>query len=302
MKIVTDKKYIASVFLENVNLDKNYIIISNGDLYDYYKDFFIEKGYDVKVLNLKNPKMSDSFNIFEIPYNLYKNGNKKGAISKLRDIYDGLITFEDKDISLDLLTGITLKLFEDADFSEINLLSIYKIICNFQNPSNFKTFKKYFVGNKDLLSNNIVFASSLNKENIIDKPLSLDYIDLSSTLDKIRRCLDVYVLRNDFLSMFSFDKLKEKTVIFIIYDSLNKEKNNIIKSIINLLKYDLMVDNMDLFDFDLPDNYIIGTYDKSKWNYESGSEVLTGNISKLPNLKIKEIKVFDIFEKMNGGF
>ncbi len=67
-----------------------------GELYDYTSSFLKRLGYNVKVLNFKNPLKSDSYNFLQPVIDSVNNENIPEAINKTWDIVTSLVDKNDK--------------------------------------------------------------------------------------------------------------------------------------------------------------------------------------------------------------
>jgi len=101
-----------------------------GEIYEQTANMLKERGYNIVVLNFRNPQNGNAWNPMTLPYRLYKDGNTDKAIELLDDLalnilYEGKSNdpFWEK-TSADYFSGLALGLFEDAKEEEINLNSI----------------------------------------------------------------------------------------------------------------------------------------------------------------------------------
>ena len=100
-----------------------------GEIYEENSAMLISKGYNIVVLNLRNPEKGNAWNPLTLPYKLYKEGSDK-ANELLADLGRSLLHDEKADdpfwqnSSSDYFTALALGLFEDAKEEEINLNSI----------------------------------------------------------------------------------------------------------------------------------------------------------------------------------
>ena len=103
-----------------------------GELYEKTGGLLRNKGYNIILLNFRNPQKGNAWNPMTLPYRLYKNGNKDKAIELLDDLALNIL-YEEKSgnadpfwekTSADYFSGLALGLFEDAEEEQINLNSI----------------------------------------------------------------------------------------------------------------------------------------------------------------------------------
>ena len=123
-----------------------------AELYEKTYPLLKEQDYDIFVLNLREPKHSNSWNPFDLPYKLYINEQKEEAIKCITDMADCICKtniLNDsywQNSSSNLLTGFILTLFECAKENEINLFSLR----NMRNQSFKKENDSTFICDKFL--------------------------------------------------------------------------------------------------------------------------------------------------------
>lgn len=111
--------------------DESMIITDpKGEIYENTANMLKERGYNIVILNFRNPQNGNAWNPMTLPYKLYKEGDTDKAIELLDDLalnilYDGKANdpFWEK-TSADYFTGLTLGLFEDADEKQVNINSV----------------------------------------------------------------------------------------------------------------------------------------------------------------------------------
>ena len=103
-----------------------------GELYQETGEMLRQKGYNVIVLNFRDPQKGNAWNPMTLPYRLYQDGNTDKAIELLDDLalnilYDeknsGQDPFWEKS-GADYFSGLSLGLFEDATEEQVNLNSL----------------------------------------------------------------------------------------------------------------------------------------------------------------------------------
>ena len=103
-----------------------------GELYEKTGGLLKAKGYDLIVLNFRNPQKGNAWNPMTLPYRLYTGGNKDKAIELLDDLALNILYEENsgnadpfwEKTSADYFSGLALGLFEDAPEEKININSI----------------------------------------------------------------------------------------------------------------------------------------------------------------------------------
>ncbi len=113
--------------------DESMIITDpKGEIYEKTSKMLKERGYNVVLLNFRNPQNGSGWNPLHLPYQYYKNGNADKANELVDDLgvnilYDEAAQNNDpfwEKTSADYFAGLCLALFEDAKEEEINLNSI----------------------------------------------------------------------------------------------------------------------------------------------------------------------------------
>jgi len=113
--------------------DESMIITDpKGEIYEKTSKMLKERGYNVVLLNFRNPQNGSAWNPLHLPYQYYKNGNSDKANELVDDLgvnilYDENAQNQDpfwEKTSADYFAGLCLALFEDAKEEEINLNSV----------------------------------------------------------------------------------------------------------------------------------------------------------------------------------
>ena len=126
-----------------------------GEIYEQTGSMLRERGYNIILLNFRNPQNGNGWNPMALPYKLYKEGNNDKAIELLDDLALNIL-YEEKSggadpfwekTAADYFTGLALGLFEDAKEEQINLNSM-NLMSNlgeerFGGPNN-NYIKEYF--------------------------------------------------------------------------------------------------------------------------------------------------------------
>ena len=134
--------------------DESMIITDpKGEIYEKTSEMLKEKGYNVVLLNFRNPQEGSGWNPVYLPYEYYKNHNGDKANELIDDLainilYDQNAQKQDpfwEKTSADYFSGLTLALFEDAKEDEINLNSINLLATVGEERIGPSTYiKKYF--------------------------------------------------------------------------------------------------------------------------------------------------------------
>ncbi len=217
-----------------------------GEIYESTATMLREKGYDVQVLNFRNPQKGSGWNPLSLPYHMYKSGNQDKAIELLDDLalnilYDSSNANADpfwEKTSADYFSGVTLGLFEDAKEEEININSISLMTTVGEEKFGGSTYiKEYFAG-KDPFS-----AASINASSTIDAPTETK----GSILSVFRQKIKLFASRENLSEMLSHSDIdladigRRKTALFIV---IQDEKTTYHPLVTILLKqcYETLID------------------------------------------------------------
>lgn len=192
-----------------------------GELFKAASDYMRQRGYNVVILNFREPQNGNAWNPLTLPYQYYRDGNFDKATELLDDVALNILydpnnksgdPFWEKSAA-DYFSGLALGLFEDAKEEEINLNSInYMGIVGEEKFAASNYIKEYFTL-KGEASNAYVFAS-----NTINAPSDTKGGILSVFRQKIR----LFASRENLSEMLSYSDFdmrnigKEKTAVFIV--------------------------------------------------------------------------------------
>lgn len=127
-----------------------------GELYEGTSEMLRNYGYNVIILNFRDPQKGNAWNPMNLPYQLYKEGNTDKAIELLDDLALNIL-YDEKNTGdpfweksgADYFTGLALGLFEDASADQVNLNSMNLMSSlgeeRFGGPNN-NYIKEYFNG------------------------------------------------------------------------------------------------------------------------------------------------------------
>mgnify|MGYP000012541952 CR=1 FL=1 len=113
--------------------DESMIITDpKGEIYETTAEMLRKRGYNVVLLNFRNPQQGSGWNPLHLPYKYYKEGNSDKANELTDDLAMNILYDENaqnndpfwEKTSADYFSGICLGLFEDAKEDEINLNSV----------------------------------------------------------------------------------------------------------------------------------------------------------------------------------
>ena len=125
-----------------------------GELYEETSEMLRAYGYNVIILNFRDPQKGNAWNPMNLPYKLYQEGNSDKAVELLDDLALNIL-YDEKNTGdpfweksgADYFSGLALGLFEDASEEQVNLNSM-NLMSNlgeerFGGPNN-NYIKEYF--------------------------------------------------------------------------------------------------------------------------------------------------------------
>ena len=210
--------------------DESMIITDpKGEIYETTGNMLRERGYNIVILNFRNPQNGNAWNPMNLPYTLYKEGNTDKAIELLDDLALNIL-YEEKQggsdpfwekTAADYFTGLALGLFEDAKEEQINLNSINLMSSmgeeRFGGPNN--NYAKEYFNSKDPSK-----PAYINASGTVYAPEDTKGGVLSTFKQKIK----LFSSRENLSEMLSYnnfdmkEKKKKKTAVFMIVQ--NKKK------------------------------------------------------------------------------
>ena len=217
-----------------------------GEIYKYSASYLKERGYNIIVLNFREPQRGNSWNPLTLPYKYYTGGNQDKAIELLNDValnilYDPSNKSESdfwEKSAADYFSGLALGLMEDAKEREVNLNSInYMSAVGEERYATSNYIKEYF-GLKGEKSTPYIFATST-----INAPNDTKGGLLATFRQKIRNFSTGEAL-SEMLSYSDFDMRKigeGKTAIFMIIHDEKKTYHSLMTIFIKQC-YETLID------------------------------------------------------------
>ena len=200
-----------------------------GEIYENTAEMLRERGYNIVVLNFRDPQRGNAWNPMTLPYNLYKEGNMDKAIELLDDLALNIL-YEEKSgnadpfwekSGADYFSGLSLGLFEDGTERQINLNSINLMATigeeRFGGP-NSNYIKEYFNG-KDPAK-----PAYINASGTVYAPEETKGGILSTFKQKIK----IFSARENLSEMLSYSDFdmkdigRKKTAVFMIIQDEKK--------------------------------------------------------------------------------
>ena len=192
-----------------------------GEIYERNAEELREKGYNIVLLNFRNPQNGNCWNPLTLPYSLYKEGNIDKATELLDDLAKNILYDESskgqdpfwENTSADYFTGLSLALFEDAKEEEINLNTINLMTTVGEEKIGGTTIMKEYFSDKDQSS-----PAYINVASTLMAPSDTKGSILSVFKQKIKIFSSKQNL-SEMLSHSDFDIKdigRKKTAVFII--------------------------------------------------------------------------------------
>ena len=198
-----------------------------GEIYENTANMLRERGYNIVILNFRNPQNGNAWNPLGLPYTLYKEGNTDKAIELLDDLAKNILYDENskdpywENAGADYFSGLALGLFEDAKPEEVNLNSMNLMSSlgeeRFGGPNN-NYIKEYFNG-KDpskpayINASGTVFTAEETKQGV-----------LSTFKQKVK----IFSSRDNLSEMLSYSDFdmkeigRKRTAVFMIVQDEKK--------------------------------------------------------------------------------
>lgn len=191
-----------------------------GELYKESAEVLRNMGYNIIVLNFREPNHGNAWNPLSLPYRYYKEGNKDKAIELLEDIGSNILVDPKstgdpfwENSARDYFSGIALGLFEDANEDEVNLNSInYVSTVGDERLGSSRYINEYFKLKSPDNAANIFASGTINSPNETKGGI------VSMFKNKIR----IFSTRDSLSEMLSYSDFdmrnigKEKTAVFVI--------------------------------------------------------------------------------------
>ena len=215
---------------------------------EIYRDNAVElrkRGYNVIVLNFREPQKGSAWNPLILPYELYKSGDKDKAIELLDDLAINIL-YDDKNKADDFwektaanyFVGLALALFEDATEEQININSINLMSALGEERFRSGTYLKEYFSTKD--------------------PSSPAYVNLASVLVAAAETknsifavfyqkIKLFAARENISEMLAYNDInmkgigRQKTAVFLIVQDEKKTLHPLVTTFIKQC-YESLID------------------------------------------------------------
>ncbi len=190
-----------------------------GEIYEKNGEMLRDLGYDVIVVNFRDPQNGSCWNPYTLPYKYYKEGNQDKANELLNDMAINIATDEKADdpfwtnSAADYLTGLSLGMFEDANEDEISISTVNLMVTVGEEKVGASTYAKEYFKLKDPAS-----PAAINALGTVNAPQDTK----NSVLSVLKQKIKVFAVTQNLAEMLSrsdFDMEtigERKTAIFMI--------------------------------------------------------------------------------------
>lgn len=190
-----------------------------GEIYEKNGEMLRDLGYDVIVVNFRDPQNGSCWNPYTLPYKYYKEGNQDKANELLNDMAINIATDEKADdpfwtnSAADYLTGLSLGMFEDAPEDEISISTVNLMITVGEEKVGASTYIKEYFKFKDPAS-----PAAINALGTVNAPQDTK----NSVLSVLKQKIKVFAVTQNLAEMLSrsdFDMEtigERKTAVFMI--------------------------------------------------------------------------------------
>ena len=204
-----------------------------GEIYEKTSNMLRARGYQILLLNFRDPQHGNAWNPMSLPYQMYKSGNQDKAIELLDDLALNIL-YDDSNknadpfwekTSADYFSGVALGLFEDAQPNEININSISLATTVGEEKFGGSTYIKEYFNGKDPNS-----AASINASSTIMAPSETK----GSILSVFKQKVKLFASRENLSEMLShsdinLESIGEKpTAVFIVIQDEKKTYHSLV--------------------------------------------------------------------------
>ena len=217
-----------------------------GELYEKTGALLKAKGYDILLLNFRNPQNGASWNPLSMPYRLYKSGNQDKAIELLDDLAANILYEENsgnqdpfwEKTAADYFAGIALAMFEDTTEDKININSINMTATVGEDKIGGSTYIKEYFNLKDPAS-----PAYVNASGTVMAPSDTK----GSIISVFKQKVKLFASRENLSEMLSHSDIeldsigKQKTAVFIIIQDEKKTYHSLATIFIKQV-YETLID------------------------------------------------------------
>ena len=215
--------------------NKESMIITDpkGEIYEQTSNMLRDKGYNIFILNFRDPQQGNSWNPLSLPYEMYAAGNQDKAIELLDDLATNILYEENngnadpfwEKTSADYFSGLSLGMFEDAKPEEININSISTMTTVGEDRCGGSTYAKEYFNLKDPSS-----AAYVNASGTVMAPSETK----GSIITVFKQKIKLFASRENLSEMLSYsdfrlEEIGEKpTALFIVIQDEKKTYHSLV--------------------------------------------------------------------------
>ena len=204
-----------------------------GELYESTAQELKARGYNIILLNFRDPQKGNCWNPFTVPYQLYKSGDEDKGIELLEDLARNILYDENnkgqdpfwENTSADYFTGLSLGLFEDALEEQVNINSINLMATMGEEKLGGTNYIKEYFNGKDPMSTAYIKTKSTVTAPNDTKGSILSVFNQKIQLFSSRKNLSEMLSYSDF-DMESIGR--EKTAVFIVIQDEKKTYHSLV--------------------------------------------------------------------------
>ncbi len=204
-----------------------------GEIYEKTSNMLRARGYQILLLNFRDPQNGNAWNPMSLPYQMYKSGNQDKAIELLDDLALNIL-YDDSNknadpfwekTSADYFSGVALGLFEDAKEDEININSISLATTVGEEKFGGSTYIKEYFAAKDPAS-----AAAINASSTIMAPNETK----GSILSVFKQKVKLFASRENLSEMLSHSDIdletigEKPTAVFIVIQDEKKTYHSLV--------------------------------------------------------------------------
>lgn len=204
-----------------------------GEIYEKTSNMLRARGYQILLLNFRDPQNGNAWNPMSLPYQMYKSGNQDKAIELLDDLALNILYDESNQnadpfwekTSADYFSGVALGLFEDAKEEEININSISLATTVGEEKFGGSTYIKEYFAAKDPAC-----AAAINASSTIMAPTETK----GSILSVFKQKVKLFASRDNLSEMLSHSDIdlasigERPTAVFIVIQDEKKTYHSLV--------------------------------------------------------------------------
>ncbi len=217
-----------------------------GEIYKYTAENLKSKGYNIILLNFRDPQKGNSWNPLALPYLYHKENMKDKSTELLNDVALNILYEEGnkndafwEKTSADYFAGISLGLFHDAKEKEINLNSVnYMSTVGEERYAATSTYIKEYFTLKGESSKPYIFASAT---------ISAPNETKGSILSTFRQKISMFSTKENLSEMLSYSDFdmrdigRKKTAVFLVIHDEKKTYHSLMTIFIKQC-YETLID------------------------------------------------------------